>query len=71
MAAAYFLVQFPFAVLPIHPRPGIVPESAVFNAFFFLYVASKGAGPLSIDYLLGKHRKARVRSADDAINARV
>lgn len=60
MAAAYFLAQLPFAILPIHPRPGILPESAVFNAFFFLYVASKGAGPLSLDHLLSKHGRGRI-----------
>jgi putative oxidoreductase len=49
MAAAYFLRQFPFAVLPIYQPPGILGESTVFNAFFFLYVAAKGSGPLSID----------------------
>ena len=56
MAIAYFLRQFPFAVLPIYPPPGIFGESAVFNCFFFLYVAAKGAGPLSIDRWRERHR---------------
>ena len=56
MAAAYFLRQFPFAILPIYQPPGIVGESAVFNCFFFLYVAAKGAGILSIDSLLARRR---------------
>jgi putative oxidoreductase len=63
MAAAYFMAQFPFAILPIHPRPGIVAESSVFNAFFFLYVASKGAGPLSLDHLLRKYRRDKAARA--------
>jgi putative oxidoreductase len=42
MAAAYFLRQYPFAILPIYQLPGILGESAVFNCFFFLYVAAKG-----------------------------
>jgi putative oxidoreductase len=54
MAVAYFLRQAPFAILPIYPAPGILAESAVFNAFFFLYVAAKGPGPLSVDRLLGR-----------------
>ena len=52
MAAAYFLRQLPFAVLPIYQPPGILGESAIFNCFFFLYVAAKGAGPLSVDAAL-------------------
>ena len=52
MAAAYLLRQFPFAILPIFQPPGILGESTVFNAFFFLYVASKGSGMLSVDYWL-------------------
>jgi putative oxidoreductase len=56
MAAAYFIAQFPYAVLPIHPAPGILAESAVFNCFFFLYVASKGSGILSVDEILRRKR---------------
>lgn len=44
MAFAYFIRQFPFAVLPIVVRPGIVAESAIFNCFFFLYVTASGSG---------------------------
>ena len=36
MAAAYFIAQFPFAILPIYRPPGILGESAVFNCLFFL-----------------------------------
>lgn len=53
MAAAYFLRQFPFAILPIYQPPGILGESAIFNCFFFLYVAAKGAGIWSIDHARG------------------
>ena len=54
MAAAYFLRQFPFAILPIYQPPGILGESAIFNCFFFLYVAAKGAGIWSVDHVLEK-----------------
>lgn len=53
MASAYFIRQFPFAFLPIFVRPGIVAESAIFNCFFFLYVAATGSGRLSLDSLFG------------------
>ena len=59
MAAAYFLRQFPFAILPIYQPPGILGESTIFNCFFFLYVAAKGAGMWSIDELLEKHRTSK------------
>jgi len=67
MAAAYFIAQLPFAILPIYPRPGILAESAVFNAFFFLYVASRGAGPLSVDHALARrHRKTASHNREAA-----
>jgi hypothetical protein len=56
MAAAYFLAQFPYAVPPIHPAPGILAESAAFNSFFFLYIASRGSGILSVDDILRRRR---------------
>ena len=56
MAAAYFLRQYPFAILPIYRPPNILGESAVFNCFFFLYVASRGSGMLSLDRVLAKLR---------------
>ena len=59
MAAAYFLRQFPFAVLPIYQPPGILGESTVFNALFFLYVAAKGSGMLSVDDWLRRRAAAR------------
>jgi uncharacterized membrane protein YphA (DoxX/SURF4 family) len=51
MAVAYFLRQFPFAIFPIYHPPNIVGESAVFNCFFFLLVAAKGSGMMSLDRL--------------------
>jgi putative oxidoreductase len=57
MAAAYFLRQLPFAILPIYQPPGILGESAVFNCFFFLYVAAQGPGILSIDGVLARRRR--------------
>jgi putative oxidoreductase len=59
MAFAYFIRQFPYAIVPIFPRPGILPESAIFNCFFFLYVASRGSGMLSLDRLLGRREGKR------------
>ena len=53
MAVGYFMFQWPIAFLPIFSRPGILGESAVFNCFFFLYVAAVGSGRLSLDALLG------------------
>ena len=64
MAVAYFLRQFPFAILPIYQPPGILGESAIFNCFFFLYVAAKGAGIWSIDSLLANRRAITARPAD-------
>lgn len=57
MAAAYFLRQLPFAILPIYQPPGILGESAVFNCFFFLYVAAQGPGMLSVDGVLARRRR--------------
>ena len=57
MAAAYFMRQFPFAILPIYQPRGILGESAVFNCFFFLYVAAAGPGPYSVDAWLSSRRR--------------
>lgn len=62
MAVAYFTRQAPFAVFPIFVPPGVLGESAVFNCFFFLYVAAKGSGPLSLDALL-RQRRSPVKEA--------
>ena len=64
MAAAYLLRQFPFAILPIYQPPGILGESAIFNCFFFLYVAAKGAGIWSVDHLLDERRGVTAGPAD-------
>jgi putative oxidoreductase len=64
MAFAYFLRQFPYAVWPITPRPGILAESAVINCFFFLYVAARGSGPISIDRWLGWNSEIRTGQGD-------
>ncbi len=56
MAAAYFLRQYPFAILPIYRPPIILGESAIFNCFFFLYVASRGSGMLSLDRVVARMR---------------
>jgi putative oxidoreductase len=64
MAAAYFLRQLPFAVLPIYQPPGILGESTIFNSLFFLYVAAKGAGMWSVDQLLETRRGVTAAPAD-------
>lgn len=64
MAAAYFMRQYPFAILPIYQPPGILGESTIFNCFFFLYVAAKGAGLLSVDNLLARRRRRMPTTVD-------
>jgi putative oxidoreductase len=64
MAAAYFLRQFPFAILPIYQPPGILGESTIFNCFFFLYVAAKGPGIWSVDHVLARRRGVTAAPAD-------
>ena len=58
MAAAYFMRQLPFAVLPIYQPPGILGESAVFNCFFFLYVAARGGGMFSLENIIASRHRA-------------
>ena len=53
MAFAYFIRQYSYAFLPIFAQPGVLAESAIFNCFFFLYVAAVGSGRLSLDSLFG------------------
>jgi len=53
MAAAYFKRHYPGGFWPIVNRG----ELAVLFCFAFLYIASRGAGILSIDALLGKARR--------------
>ena len=57
MAAAYFLRQFPNNILPIYLAQGFA-EVAVVNCFFFLYVAAKGPGMLSLDRLFGFEKES-------------
>jgi putative oxidoreductase len=52
MAVAYFMNHFPKAFWPILNQG----ELAVLFCFLFLYIASRGAGPLSIDSRLGRGR---------------
>jgi putative oxidoreductase len=50
MAVAYFMAHF-----PRHPLPVINQgEPAVLYCFLFLYIAAQGAGPWSIDALMGR-----------------
>ena len=55
MAFAYFIGHFPHGFWPIQNHG----EPAVLNCFIFLFFAANGAGPLSVDALLGRERKAR------------
>jgi putative oxidoreductase len=67
MAAAYFIRQWPVAFLPIYLAPTFA-EVAVVNCFFFLYVAAKGAGMLSLDRLFGfEKEEAVVRPASTSV----
>jgi putative oxidoreductase len=50
MAVAYFLRHFPRGFWPL-PNGG---ELAVVYCFLFLYFFTAGAGPLSLDHLLGR-----------------
>jgi putative oxidoreductase len=54
MAVAYFMSHAPRALFPIQNRG----ELAVLYCFAFLYIASRGAGTLSLDTIFGKPKKA-------------
>ena len=53
MAAAYFMAHAPQALWPIENRG----ELAVLYCFAFLYMATRGSGILSLDWLRGKRGK--------------
>ena len=55
MAVAYFKQHYPTGFWPIVNRG----ELAVLFCFVFLYIASRGAGILSIDALFGKAKRRR------------
>ena len=55
MAVAYFLSHAPQAFWPIQNRG----ELAVLFCFVFLYIAARGSGTWSIDWLRGKRGKRR------------
>jgi putative oxidoreductase len=59
MAFAYFIGHFPHGFWPIQNHG----EPAVLFCFIFLFFAANGAGPLSVDALLGKRRTARTVAA--------
>jgi len=54
MAVAYFMAHASNALFPIQNRG----EIAVLYCFAFLYIASRGAGTLSLDSIFGKPKKA-------------
>ena len=53
MAVAYFLAHAPQGLWPIQNRG----ELAVLYCFLFLYIAARGAGPLSLDRLFKGQRQ--------------
>jgi putative oxidoreductase len=53
MAFAYFIGHFPRGFWPIQNQG----QPAVLYCFIFLYFAASGAGPISIDHLLGLDRR--------------
>ena len=55
MAFAYFIGHFPHGFWPIQNHG----EPAVLFCFIFLYFAASGAGPISVDHLLGLDRRRR------------
>ena len=59
MAFAYFIGHFPHGFWPIQNHG----EPAVLFCFIFLFFAANGAGPLSVDAVLGKKRTARTVAA--------
>jgi len=59
MAFAYFIGHFPRGFWPIQNHG----EPAVLFCFIFLFFSTNGAGPLSVDALLGKKRTARTVAA--------
>lgn len=64
MAVAYFKGHFPHGFWPIQNHG----EPAVLFCFIFLYFAASGAGPVSIDHLLGLDRR-RKRPAEVSLPA--
>lgn len=57
MAVAYFMFHVPSGM----PQPGIIPmlnggEAAVLYCFAFLYLAGAGAGPWSLDAMMGRDK---------------
>ncbi len=59
MAVAYFMVHASGGLAPIQNRG----ELAVLYCFAFLYVASRGAGALSVDAVFGTAEKKKEASA--------
>jgi putative oxidoreductase len=55
MAVAYFMVHFPQGFWPLQNGG----EPAVLFCFIFLYMAARGAGPFSVDAMIGR-RSGRV-----------
>jgi putative oxidoreductase len=54
MAVAYFMAHAPNGFWPIQNKG----ELAVVYCFLFLYIASRGGGPISLDRMFGGARRA-------------
>ena len=54
MAFAYFMGHFPKGFWPIQNHG----EPAVLLCFIFLFLAFNGAGPISLDHVIGRRRTA-------------
>ena len=61
MAFAYFLAHVPRGLWPI----GNQGELAALYCFLFLYIAARGAGPLSLDRILGGQRVRNRRQTSE------
>lgn len=59
MAVAYFTQHAPGGFLPIE-EGGNKGERAVIYCFIFLYIAARGSGIWSLDWLFGRSKRAAV-----------
>jgi putative oxidoreductase len=61
MAVAYFIAHIPKGMLPLQNGG----EPALLFCFIFLYIASRGSGPLSIDAMMSRDgNRAAMPDAD-------
>jgi putative oxidoreductase len=65
MAVAYFMLHFPKGFLPIINQGDL----AVLYCFLFLYVATRGSGPWSVDALIGRVTGRSLSSLDTSADS--